>query len=146
MFSIRPAREEDNWPIRSLIYRSRLNPMGLDWRRFLVAVDENDHVIGCGQIKPHGDGTREVASIVVKPAYRGQGIGRAIIERLLAENQGVLYLTCRSTLGPFYTRFGFQPFQPGNTTPYFRRLKRLASLARLVFRVKDEMLVMRREA
>ena len=146
MYTLRSARKEDEWAIRGLIYRARLNPLGLDWRRFLVAVDENGLVLGCGQIKPHGDGTQELASIVVKKEYRGQGIGQAVICQLLAENKGVLYLTCRSTLGPYYSRFGFQPFTPDNTTPYFQRLQKLAVFARWVFLVKENMLIMRREA
>ena len=39
-------------------------------------------VIGCAQIKPHRDGSRELASLVVHPDYRGQGIARRMIQYL----------------------------------------------------------------
>ncbi len=60
--------------------------MGLDWRRFLVAVTPQGEMVGCGQIKPQGD-LRMLASIAVLPAWRGRGVARRIIERLLAESQ-----------------------------------------------------------
>ena len=82
--------------------------MALDWRRFLVAVDEQDRVIGCGQVKPHADGTRELASLAVIPELQRQGIGKSIAEQLLAENPLPLYLTCRASLQTYYEKFGFQ--------------------------------------
>ena len=36
---LRPATAADFPAIRALIRRVRINPYGLDWRRFLVAVD-----------------------------------------------------------------------------------------------------------
>jgi GNAT superfamily N-acetyltransferase len=64
----------------------------------------------------------------VVPERRGQGIARAVIEHLLAENSPPLYLTCRSELGPLYEKFGFRVLQPGELTPYFKRIRRFASL------------------
>jgi len=57
--------------------------MGIDWKRFVVAVNAQDEVIGIGQLKPHGREILELASIGVHPEYRSQGIARAIIEYLL---------------------------------------------------------------
>ena len=50
-----------------------------------------DRVIGCGQIKPHGDGTRELASIAVVPEHQRQGIGTEIIARLIEGQPLPLY-------------------------------------------------------
>ncbi len=127
-FSLRRAGQPDESAIRALIHQVGINPMGLDWRHFVLAVDENDRMIGCGQIKPHFDGTCELASIAVMPERRGQGIARAVIEHLLAENFPPLYLTCRSELGPLYEKFGFRVLQASELTPYFKRIRRLASL------------------
>lgn len=126
--TIRRATAEDAREIRRLIWRVGINPLSLNWQRFLVAVDEAGRVIGTGQIKPHGDGTRELASIAVQPEWQGKGIGRAIIERLLAENALPLYLTCRAEMEPYYLRFGFHALQATDMPPYFRRIYRLASL------------------
>ena len=127
-YVLRPAWEEDFRAIRALIRAVGINPTGLDWRRFVVAVTPNEKVIGCGQVKPHSDGSRELASIAVRPAFRRQGIAQAIIERLLAENPPPLYLICRNGLGPFYERFGFRALRENEMPRYFQRLMRAARL------------------
>jgi len=137
---LRPASEEDFPAIRALIRIVGINPTGLDWHRFVVAVTPDDEMIGCGQVKPRADGTRELASIAVRPAYRQQGIAQAIIDRLLAKNPPPLYLICRNGLGPFYERFGFRDIQESEMPPYFKRLTRAA---RMFMRVN--LLVMLRE-
>jgi N-acetylglutamate synthase-like GNAT family acetyltransferase len=128
MFNLRRATQQDETAIKALIHHVGINPLGLDWRHFLLAVNENDRMIGCGQIKPHFDGTCELASIAVVPERRGQGIARAVIESLLAENSPPLYLTCRSVLGPMYEKFGFRALQPDELSPYFKRIWRIAGL------------------
>jgi N-acetylglutamate synthase-like GNAT family acetyltransferase len=143
-FTLRPAAEADMPAIRALIREAHINPTGLYWKRFIVAVDAQNRFVGCGQIKNHGDGSHELASIAVTPAWRGQGVARAIIERLLADHPIELYLTCRAELGPFYTRFGFSVIEVGAMTPYFRRLYRLASAIRSLRLLPGEMLVMKR--
>jgi amino-acid N-acetyltransferase len=143
MFALRPAISADEAAIRRMVHAEHINPAGLDWRRFVVAVDEGGEVIGCGQVKPHRDGSRELASLVVVPAWRGRGVGRAIIEHLIVSHPGRLYLTCRSTLGPLYEKFGFRAIPPSEMTPYFRKLKRLAGVFELLAR--DSLLVMVRE-
>ena len=128
MYNLRRATQQDDAAIKALIHQVGINPMGLDWHHFLLAVDEKDRMIGCGQIKPHFDGTCELASIAVAPERRGQGIARAVIEALLAENSPPLYLTCRSVLSSMYEKFGFRLLQRSELTPYFKRIWRLAGL------------------
>jgi N-acetylglutamate synthase-like GNAT family acetyltransferase len=144
MFTLRPARADDADAIRELIHRVRINPSGLKWERFLLAVDEQDDLIGCGQIKPHRDGTRELASIAVVPERRGQGVARAIIERLLAENEPPLYLTCRASLGVMYQKFGFQPVSYLQLPIYYQRILRAAQFLRSRGWMKEDLLVMRK--
>jgi N-acetylglutamate synthase-like GNAT family acetyltransferase len=83
MFSLRPATEADFPAIRELIHVANINPTGLDWRRFVLAVTPDGAIIGCGQVKPHHDGSQELASIAVLPERRRQGIAKAIITLLL---------------------------------------------------------------
>lgn len=144
MVTIRNATRADDHEIHRLIYGARLNPLGIDWRRFRVAVDEQGRLVGCGQVKPHSDGSRELASIVVHPQYRRQGIGRAIVCHLLAENPGVLYLTTAGRTGSYYEPFGFHRIGPDQMPPYFRRIWTIFSIARRVFPIQEELLVMRR--
>ena len=124
-FTIRPAKREDAPRIRALIHAVQINPTGLSWRRFLVAVTGQDNLLGCGQIKPHNDGSRELASIAVREDVRGQGVARAVIEALLAEEpERPLYLMCRAQLNPFYIRFGFQVIEPEEMPAYFKQISR----------------------
>jgi N-acetylglutamate synthase-like GNAT family acetyltransferase len=127
-FVLRAATSTDAPQIRSLIHQARINPMGLDWRRFVVAVDAEDRFLGCGQLKPHSGGVVELASIAVLPEYRGHGIARLIIERLVADGTRPLYLTCRSALRVFYEKWGFRVLNGDEMPRYFRRLSRLADL------------------
>ena len=144
-YSLRPATAAEFPAIRALIREAQINPTGLDWRRFLVAIDAHGRLIGCGQVKPHGDGSRELASITVVEDWRKQGVARAIIERLLDDNPGELYLTCRAELGEFYPRFGFRKVEaPDKMPPYFRRLYRIAHTIQKLHLIPGEMLVMKR--
>jgi GNAT superfamily N-acetyltransferase len=96
-------------------------------------------------VKPHGDGTRELASLAVQPAYRGQGVARQLIEHLLAHHPPPLYLTCRSRLQPLYEKFGFRAVPPADLPLYFRRIARLAALFGRGFASPDGLRVMQRE-
>jgi N-acetylglutamate synthase-like GNAT family acetyltransferase len=131
-FTLRPARETDFSAIKQLIYEGEINPMGLDWRRFVIAVNEQGNVIGCGQLKPHGKEILELASIAVNPEYRNQGIARAIIEHLLADSPRPLYLMCRSRLEPLYEKFGFHAIPYDQMPRYFQRIARLAGWVEMV--------------
>ena len=64
-------------------------------------------VVGVGQVKEHRDGSRELASIAVRPNYRKKGIASLVIKRLLAQETGRLYLVCQNELEDFYIQFGF---------------------------------------
>lgn len=128
-FSIRPARSQDAGRIAELVRSEKLNPTGLEWSRFLVAEDQHGRIVGCGQVKPHRDGTVELASIVVEEELRGRGLGRQLIERLIEGVSQPLWLMCRSSLVSLYQRFGFQEVDAdADQPPYFRRVRRLASV------------------
>jgi N-acetylglutamate synthase-like GNAT family acetyltransferase len=144
-YSLRPATAADAKTIRQIIALAHINPMGLNWQHFILAEDAEGRVIGCGQVKIHGDGSRELASIAVLPAWRGKGVARAIIEQLLELHQGRLYLTCRAMLGPMHEKFGFQSIQRDEMTPYFMRLSSLVVIFRKLFRQPNQLLVMRRD-
>jgi N-acetylglutamate synthase-like GNAT family acetyltransferase len=140
---LRPACNSDAKAIKDLIYKVGINPMDLNWRHFIVAVDAENGLVGCGQIKPHGDGSRELASIAVRESDRGRGVARAIIERLLAENPPPLYLTCRSELESLYQRFRFRTIAFDEMPPYFRRISRLARVFTTLSNGQMRLLVMK---
>jgi N-acetylglutamate synthase-like GNAT family acetyltransferase len=139
--TLRPATADDAAGIKALIHLVRINPMDLDWRRFLVASSADGELVACAQVKPHADGTLELASLAVRPAWRGRGLARRLVERLLSQSPHPLYLTCRSSLGVFYGKFGFRALASDELTPYFRRLQRLAGV--FLFRKDETLLVMK---
>jgi N-acetylglutamate synthase-like GNAT family acetyltransferase len=142
---VRQASEEDSIVIRAMVRAARINPTGLDWHRFLVAVTPPGKVVGCGQIKPHGDGSRELASIVVEPEFRKKGVARLIIEHLIINNPPPLYLMCRSRLGSFYKKFGYRPISAEEMPIYFRRMAQLTKVFSIMARDGESLLVMKRD-
>ena len=144
-FSLRKANRQDAAAIRRMVRSANLNPTGLSWPRFTIAVDDTGSVIGCVQRKPHKDGSVELASLVVAEEWRGKGVARALIEAELKDHQGPLYLMCRAELGEFYQRFGFEALTLDQMSPYFQRISRLAGRFQTWFGGGDGLLVMRRE-
>lgn len=143
MIEIRPARDAEAVQIRNLIYRVGNNPMGLDWKRFVVAVNDQDEMVGCGQLKPHGGDVLELASIAVYPEHRGRGVARAIIEHLLKNSPRPLYLMCESSMGSLYEKFGFRPIPYEEMPRYFQRISKLAGLANTLVQREERLLIMK---
>jgi len=141
--TLRPARESESSQIRDLIHLTGINPMGLDWKRFIVAVNDRDEMLGIGQLKPHGSDILELASLAVYPEYRGKGIARAIVEYLLANSPRPLYLMCQSSLGPLYEKFGFRGISYDEMPRYFQRISKLVGLASTVLQRDEHLLIMK---
>lgn len=121
-----------------------INPAGLDWRRFIVAVDESGRVISCGQVKPHGRKGEilELASIATHPDHRNRGLARKVIEALLERTPRPLYLMCMAHNGPVYENFGFVPLEYHEMPRYFQRIKKVFDVANIVWKDED-LLVMK---
>lgn len=144
-YEIRPAKETESGQIKGLIDLVGINPTGLDWKRFLVAVNAAGQVIACGQVKPHGSDILEMASIATHPDYRGQGIARKIIEQLLAQTPRPLYLMCIAHNGPMYEKFGFNLVADLHMPKYFQRIKKLFDVAKVLRRTDEDLWVMKLE-
>jgi N-acetylglutamate synthase-like GNAT family acetyltransferase len=145
---IRPATQADQPAITAIVRAAGLNPFSLHWPRFRV-VEDAGRVVGVAQIKPHGDGSRELASLAVVPDRQGEGIGRALIHHLLEqpEGQAPLFLMCADPLERYYTRFGFRRVERAEMPAYFRRMTRVAAIFIVIaalFGEQPRILVMRR--
>jgi amino-acid N-acetyltransferase len=125
--TIRPAQQQDQQTIVSLIRRAKINPRNLRWERFLVA-EENGQVIGIRQVKVHDQGTREVASGFVLPEYRRQGISARLMNELLARETGPFYTMINEKWAPYYERFGFRQVQVSQLPPDFQKEYRIGRL------------------
>lgn len=125
---LRPAGAGDAPFIKQSIRQARLNPQGLDWRRFTIAVDPAGQPIGCIQLKPHRGGYQELASLVVERPWRKQGVAKLLVEHIKAQAGRPLWLMCGSHLIPFYQKFDFAEVKdPAGMPAYFRRMQRLMS-------------------
>lgn len=118
-FSLRKALLSDRARIHRLVRAARLNPFGVNWRRFIVAVDDKGRILGCVQVKPHRGGWRELASLVVDEAWRRRGVGSALVSVVLESASPPLWLMCRSDLAPYYARFGFEEITDRSVAPGF---------------------------
>lgn len=129
-----PARPEDQPVIRRLVREACSNPLGLRWSRFVVA-EVAGKVIGAAQVKPPWDGSWELASVVVDPAWRGRGLGSRLVRTVMARERGPLYLICRAAREAFYARLGFRVLPPEARPPRFRWLHQVLRGLRLPWRV-----------
>ena len=147
---IRAATEADAKVIHDLVHEAQLNPRDLNWPRFVVA-DDDGTVVACAQVRVHGSGTRELASVVVLPDRRARGIGRTLVEAAIAgEPVRPLYLYCESRTVAFWERFAFRTID-GEAIPRdmraMYRAGRIAVRARsLVTHQPYALFVMRRDS
>ncbi len=138
---IRLARAQDQETIVRMVRGAHLNPMDLQWQRFLVAEDETE-IVGVGQIRLH-KGAPELASLVVREERRGNGMGSQLINALIAQSPGTLYLFCRPQMGSYYARFGFHEITVKEAPPSLQRRYAIGRfLTQLFFR--RPMLMMKR--
>jgi amino-acid N-acetyltransferase len=121
-FQVRAARSPDIKQIRSLTapyVEQRLlvakEPVSYyeSLPEFLVAVDGDNAVIGCGAIHVMWDGLGEIRTLATAPAWRGQGVGRRLVEGLIerAREFDLRRLFCLTFEVAFFSAYGFQPIE-----------------------------------
>lgn len=131
---IRPATNKDIWAIRKLVLGATLDPTQLRFSQFWV-IESEGRVVACGQLRSFAE-AQELGSVVVAPAWRGQGLGTYLVEHLINQATQPLYLECLGKrLAKFYVRFGFVPVS-WQELPRSLKLKfGLSALATTWFRI-----------
>ena len=108
----RAAHEEDQQVIGAMVRRARLNPADLRWERFVVA-ERDGHPVGVAQLRRHRDDTIELASLVVAPEVRRQGVAARMVDALLADERAPVYALIDRRYVEHFARWGFAPVDPG---------------------------------
>ena len=85
----------------------------------LFLARDGERVVGCVQLKHLGESTAEVKRLYVEPGYRGQGLGRRLMEAVLSGAVADGYTTLRLGVAPYleraralYEDLGFEYTQP----------------------------------
>lgn len=83
-----------------------------------IARNDDGRAVGCGALRVHADGLGEVKRMYTLPEVRGQRVGRALLDAIVALARGKgLGIVMLETGGPdfmpeakrLYTRYGFTP-------------------------------------
>ena len=70
---------------------------------------DNGRLVGVGRVVADGRDCAYLCDIAVLPSHQGTGLGKQIIERLLAHSQSHAKIILYAVAGrePFYAKFGF---------------------------------------
>lgn len=71
---------------------------------------ENDMLVAAGRAVADGVDCSYICDIAVRPSHQGRGLGREVIERLVAASRGHRKIILYAVPGKeeFYSRFGFR--------------------------------------
>ncbi|MBN1094447.1 GNAT family N-acetyltransferase [Blastococcus sp. TML/M2B] len=91
-------------------------PSSADVAVVLLASDDDGTPVGCGALRPLGDGAAEVKRMYVVPTARGRGVGRAVLTGLEDAARAHGWATLRLETGPrqpeavaLYSGAGYRP-------------------------------------
>lgn len=100
--------------ITKLVQTVRGDTHDMNASQFVVARD-GDKLVGCVRLKDLQNNVFELASLVVLEQYRGQNIGKSLLEKLLKQNKTrPVYLLCFADRKGFYDKCGFVDVDPTN--------------------------------
>lgn len=125
---IRPARTSDIGAIadicgpliqsRVLLGKERVE-LYESVQEFVVAEDANGQVVGCGALHVMWEDLGEVRTLAVAENTQGKGIGKAILENLLAraKDLGLKRIFCLTFEVDFFSKLGFEPISESPVDP-----------------------------
>ena len=83
---------------------------GSRWIAHAHDSDRDDLLVGFARAISDGVATAYLSSVMVDPAYRRCGVGRALVQRIMQGREDVKFvLHSRQDATPFYTALGFVP-------------------------------------
>ena len=86
---------------------------------FRVAVNSDGRVVGCGAVHVMWEDLAEVRTLAVLPEFRGRGIGRDLLDELVATARalGVERVVCLTFEVDFFARQGFEVAESVDVAP-----------------------------
>ena len=83
-----------------------------DIQDFWVA-DQGGRVVGCGAVHPLWEDIAEIRTVAVDPSVRGRGVGRLIVETLIAtvRELGIARVFVLTFERDFFASFGFREIE-----------------------------------
>ncbi|BDZ45173.1 amino-acid N-acetyltransferase [Naasia aerilata] len=118
-YTVRPARTSDVRGIQALVeplvqqrilLGKNLVAFYESVHEFVVAVDDEGTLLGCGALHVMWEDLGEVRTLAVAPDHLRSGVGHAILERLEEEARalGLTRLFCLTFETSFFSRHGFE--------------------------------------
>lgn len=119
-FDVRPALPRDVREIRDLVepYADARILLAKELvgyyeavQEFVVATDAAQTLVGCGALHVLWSDLAEVRTLAVHPAWRGRGVGHALLDALLARaaGLGLRRVFCLTFEVDFFRAHGFRP-------------------------------------
>ncbi len=108
--SMRPAQPKDIRAVQELLEQSGLPTAGVEeWLQHFLVADSDGEVVAVAGLELYG-GSALLRSVAVRPAWRGSGLGRQLVDRLVSEAQRQrvhdIYLLT-TTAEHYFPRLGF---------------------------------------
>jgi amino-acid N-acetyltransferase len=126
---VRPARGADVHGMSQLIQpqieQHVLLPRTIDELALLlenyVVADDHGRIVGCAALEIYSSKLAELRSLVVAPEYRGQGLGKRLVEAVLAaaRSEEILEVMAITASEDFFRSCGFDYTLPGQKKALF---------------------------
>ena len=118
-YTVRPARATDipavhalrqPWVEQGVLLGREKVEMYEQVQEMILAVDENDVVVGCGALHVMWQDLAEIRSVVIDAHLQRKGIGHIIIDALVARatQLGIKRIFCLTFETEFFGRHGFE--------------------------------------
>ena len=80
-------------------------------KEYVVAAGRRGTIVGCGSLKVYSAHLAELAGLAVHPTAQGTGVGRALVEALIAEarKSGISEILALTRKPAFFLKLGFLP-------------------------------------